>query len=166
MLRLATTRRQAGRPKLTLPGSPDTDRFVTATAATGLTLEDAVALTLERELVLRDAGACGLTREGARHLLGARARRARARQPLSAAQARRVRMLTLARCSAAPDASNGIQVFVAERLFTRAEGRAALAAFTPSALDEAISWEVAAALEARSMTEWALAVVARAHRAA
>lgn len=140
---------------LVLPSGQAVDGFLDAASAAGLGLADAARLVVERELVLRDVEACDLAREAGRHILGMLARDARAFVPLSAAQARYVRSLTLGRTAAPLDSHGTLTVPVPERLLARCRGKVPAAAFSAAAVEEAVSWEIAAALEARSMTEWA-----------
>lgn len=85
----------ACRVVLTLPVTAVVERFVEASATSGLAAADAVRLALERELLLADAGELGLGREAARHALTRFAAGARVRRPLTPALADYVRGLSV-----------------------------------------------------------------------
>jgi hypothetical protein len=149
-----------------LAPSPRLAGFVEAAARTGLEAPDAVRLGLERALVLADAARLGFGVEAARGLLDRAAARVRPRQPLPAVQARYVRALTVPRPVPAVDVSDGLAVTVPDRLSIRAAGHVRPVDLHPAAVPEMVAWETAAALEGRTMGEWALAVLANARAAA
>lgn len=141
-----------------------TVRFVRAAADHGLEVEQAVRLAVEHELVLGDADELGVTREMARHVLTTAATAARPQRPLSARQAAYVRGLSLVRPRRSTELLEA-SVALPCRLLTRTAGRIRTSAFDAAMIGEMIAWERAAALEGRTMAEWALKLIAAAGRA-
>lgn len=131
----------------------------------------AVAVAVERALVLRDAEANGFMRQTAADLLDRRGRETTVGVALSAAPAAYARTLTLKRPAPREDVREGLLVPVATRLIDRARTIDRLAAIdiAHDDLRSALAWERAAMLNARTMSEWALSVLAfpsQPHRAA
>jgi hypothetical protein len=146
----------AGTMALTLPGSPHLQAFVDTAAANGLAAPHAVGLALERALLLADSQAFGIDIETVRRMLGAAAAAARAGRPLTDSQARYVRSLVAARPVASENVASGLTVTIPERVYTRAHGAVRTAMLHASAVSEMVAWEIAAALQGRTMGEWGL----------
>lgn len=141
--------RLAIEPSLTLTG------FADAAAAMGLPAAEAVRVCLERALLLRDVSALGIDAHAARQRLRTVAAQARAHRELVPEEAGRVRALRLGRPTSAEDVRDGLSLVLPPRLLTRALTVNAQA-FDARVLPEAIAWEVAAALDGRTIAEWAL----------
>lgn len=121
-------------------------------------------LALERELALADADRLGLSREAARRWLSTAAAAARPRRALPSAQAAYVRALAVARPRPTRGTDPPLDVVLPEWLLTRTGGVVRAAVFDADVIDEMVAWELAAALEVRTMAEWALNVLASAQR--
>jgi len=168
---LAQVNRGGGPPpppgiSLVVPPGPALDRFVAAAAAHGLAAPDAVRLALERELTLADSDGLGWARELTRHVLTTAAGSARARRALTPAQAAYVRSLTIGRPVRSVDVSQGLTVGLPERMRTRLAGPVPGGALDAGVVPEMVGWETAAALDGRSMAEWALKILLVARSAA
>lgn len=154
----------AERALLSLPRTVAVERFLLAAAVHGLDIEQAARLAVERELVLADGDELGISRERTRNVLGRAAADARPSRPLSSHQAAYVRALSVVR----PRRGRGEVVDPVElpcHLLTRCGGRVRITAFDASVVGEMVAWERAAALEGRTMTEWALKRMASTRRA-
>jgi hypothetical protein len=149
-----------------MPPAPALDGFVVAAAARGLTAPDAVRLALERELTLVDSDGLGWAREITRHVLTTAAGSARARRALTPTQAAYVRALTFGRPMRPSDVSQGLTVALPEWLCTRLAGPVPTEAFDARVVPEMVGWQTAAALDGRSMAEWALKTLLVARSAA
>lgn len=155
----------AGRgDRLILRSTPRLQGLLDAAAQVGLEAPDALRLALERALVLADAGAFGLDAEGARCVLARAAAGARPRRPLTAVQAAYVRALTVGQPTASIALHGDLAITIPDRVLTRARGVVRLAALHADAVPEMVAWELAAALEGRTMGEWALKELAAAAR--
>lgn len=162
--RSPATARTFGRCRLTT--TEQLKAFVSAAARAGLSSQEAVQLALERELVLADAAAFGLDVDAARAILGAVARSAAARRPLSPGDAARVRRLATAQPLLVPALAGALTVELPDRVATRARGSVPARALDERVVAEMVAWELAALLDGRSMSEWALKELGRALRAA
>ena len=128
--------------------------FAGAADATGLSLDQAAALGLERAFVRQDlAGAGALSDDEVCQLLDSAALEARPRLPLSAALAAYVRTLRLRPPLAG--VASASHVAIPLRLADRARAAEPAPGCTTSELEQAVDWEVAAVIEGRTMSEWA-----------
>jgi hypothetical protein len=143
------------RARLVIAPSAGLTAFVRAAADAGLPAPEAVRLCLERALVLVDVAALGLDPDAARYRIGLVAASARTRRALVPEHAEYVRALQLGRPVPPADASDGLAVVLAARLLTRALS-VCPQTFRAEVVAEMIAWELAAALEGRTMGEWAL----------
>lgn len=135
--------------------------FLDAAAASGLDADRAVELAIGRALALRDCESLAPDVETARERLNSAAAAARPRYPLSGQRATLVRTLTARRPIAALEVGERLRVFVPERLLVRARTALTTAVLRPGVVEEMIDWETAAAMEGRTMGEWALHALAR-----
>ncbi|HVY79066.1 MAG TPA: hypothetical protein VG898_11220 [Solirubrobacterales bacterium] len=135
---------------------------MTAAAAAGLDLPEAVSLGLQRALVLADAPAIGIDSEVARRRLRDAAADARPAFPLGDAEAARVRGLSFPTPVAPARLNAPVVVPVPPRTLVRARGNVPVSRLCSAAVPEMISWEVAALLAGRTMGEWALLNLGRA----
>lgn len=142
--------------RLLIPPSDRLSRFAAAAANRGIDLEEAIRLAVERALALADGRAFGLDAEGTRRRLRRASAKVSARRPLSASESARVRRLNRALAVPPADVSEGAAVALPERLLTRGRGVLTASAIDAGALEEMVSWEIAAALEGRTLGEWAL----------
>lgn len=143
-----------------LPADSRSEAFLSAAEHRGIAPAEAVRLAVERHLVLEDVGIFGLETAVARHLLQRAAERPRPSQPLTDELAADLRRLTVGgRPGAAPA---HLEVGLPDRLAVRARGRVRGCAFDPKAVGEMLSWEIAATIEGRTMSEWALKTLAAA----
>ena len=165
---MVTSGQEAGGEErvLLLPRSPRLERFAAASAAAGLEVPEAVRLALEHALALRDAAAFGLDGDTARRLLNRAAAGTRASRPLGDGEAACLRRLT--RQAPKPTAAlpERLKVRLDARTSTRVRDSLSESAIRPAVVEEMISWQVAATLEGRTLSEWALHSLAHNHRAA
>jgi hypothetical protein len=154
-----------GIERLTIPSSPRLDRFLQAAAQAGLSAPEAVRLGVERALVVRDTQLVDLDVESARRMLRRAAAAARPSRPLCDEAAAYVRGLSARRPVQAPPEQEALEVELPPNLLTRAHGTVPEIALHDGIVEEMIGWERAARMEGRSMSEWALKVLA-ARRAA
>lgn len=159
-------RRGGGEEILVLPASQRLERFVATAARAGLGAAEAIGLVVEYALALQDATAFGLDADTARRRLNEAADRARAARPLGPSEAAYVRRLTHPTPRPAPTLPNGLRVHLGERISTRARGTLSEAVIKPGAVEEMVSWKIAATLEGRTLGEWALHNLARSREAA
>lgn len=152
-------------PIITVPADTSIRQFVDAAASFGLSMDTAGRLALERALVLVDIAPLGLDPDAAQYRLGSAALSTRPRRPLPPGQASYLRALRLGRAVRAQDLSGGLTIAAPERLLPRAREILQPATFEVRAIPEMISWETAAVIEGRSMSEWALTVLASARAA-
>jgi hypothetical protein len=145
--------------RLTVPSSPRLDRFLEAAARAGLSAPEAIRLGIEHALVVRDTQLGDLDVESARRLLRRRAAVARPCHPLTNNEAAYVRRLGAGRAVPAPPAGSDVAVDLPPNLLTRADGTVTEVALHEGIVEEMIGWELAARMEARSMSEWALKVL-------
>jgi hypothetical protein len=143
-----------------LPPSPRLEEFLAAAIAEGLEPAEATRLGLERFFALADVTPLGLNTGTSRRLLGEAAARARPSHPPAPREAARVRALGMRRPVPAVDASAGLKVAVPDRLLTRIGDRVPARALHASFVPEMVRWELAAALEGRTMGEWVLRTLA------
>jgi hypothetical protein len=130
--------------------------FLQAAASHGLGTHDAVRLGLERALCLRDASGVAIDVETARRILGEAARGARPSRGLAEGQAAYLRALGAGRPAPRRDVVAGIGIEVPERVLSRVEGSIGQGVLHEGVVEEMLSWEIAAVLDARTMNEWAL----------
>jgi hypothetical protein len=152
--------------RLLIPPSKRLREFVCSAAEAGLDAPDAVRLALERALALVDAAAFGLDMEAARGTLTHAAESAQASRPLTQAQAAYVRSLGKATARPPAPVEEGLVVTLPDRVLTPARDTVSESAFQAAVVPEMLAWEIAAALEGRTMCEWALRTLARTHAAA
>jgi hypothetical protein len=155
-----------GEERLQLGPSQRLREFAAAAAAAGLGAEEAVRLAIERALALADATAFGLDPDAARALLSRAAGSAQPVRPLPPARAAYVRGLGNGGPRQPAETAAGLVVSLPGPLLTRARDSVSEAALDPAAVPGTIAWEVAAALEGRTMGEWALRTLARRRTAA
>jgi hypothetical protein len=146
--------------RLRLLPTTGVERFLDAAAASGLDSETAVQLGVERFLVLIDASAYGLASSAARAHLNEAATRARAQLPLGPREAAELRRLNAARPLPSGRHRCELVVCLPERMLTRFHRYSASCRFDSEGVDEMLAWDIAARLEGRTMTEWALHVLA------
>lgn len=159
-LRLLTDQaRPTASERLTVPASPRLDRFLGAAARAGLSAPEAVRLGIEHALVVRDTQLGNLDVESARRLLRRAAAAARPSHPLTSDEAAYVRCLGAGRPVPAPPAGSMVATDLPPNLLTRANGTVTEVALHEGIVEEMIGWELAARMEARSMSEWALKVL-------
>lgn len=161
----SASRAPSGEERLTIPASPRLDRFLQAAAQAGLLSTDAVRLGVERALVVRDTQLADLDVESARRLLRRAAATARPGLPLTDREASYLRSLGARRPIQPPPAGEPLEVELPPNLLTRARGTVPETSLNDGIVEEMVRWEMAARMEARSMSEWALKVLA-ARRAA
>lgn len=151
---------------VSLRGTPELRRFLELSAAEGLSASLAVRLGLERALVLMDAQWLALDGRTARQMLCAHAARARVRRSLTTAESAYIRALYAKRPVRPLDAAaDTVSVCLPAQLVTRARTTVPARALDCSVVQEMLAWELAAALEARGMGEWALRLLAASSRA-
>lgn len=158
-LKLVSARTPGSEEGLLLAPSERLQRFALAAGSAGLVLEEAVRLAVERSLALSDCHALGIDRETARRKLCHVASGARATRQLSESQAKRIRSLNLRRPRPTAEVSHGCTVLLPDKLMTRSLGAINHGAIDAGAIDEMISWEIAATLSGRTMCEWAMLAV-------
>jgi hypothetical protein len=141
---------------LLLESSESLQRFVEAAAQVGLGVEEAVRMGVERGLVLSDLCEMGIDVDFGRRRLRAAAMRARPSHELTADLAQRVRRLSMARPIAVPSTDEGLAVRLPDGLLVRAAAGLGARHLRAEAVPEMVAWELAAALGARTMGEWAL----------
>lgn len=151
---------------LLLARSPRLDRFVAASAATGLGVAEAVCLALKHALALQDATAFGLDADTARRLLNRAAAGARPSRPLGATEAAYLRRLSRRKAETPPVLPETLKVKLDERTATRVRESLTEASIRAAVVEEMLAWEVAATLEGRTLGEWALHSLARQRQAA
>jgi hypothetical protein len=148
------------REGIRLPPSPRLDDFLAAAANEGLEPSEATRLAIERFFALADAAALGIGVEASRRLLDETAQRARPNHSPPTREASRVRELAIRRPVAQLSAGSGLEVAVPERLLTRIGKRIPARTLHAEFVPEMVRWELAAALEGRTMGEWALRTLA------
>jgi hypothetical protein len=158
-------RRAGAYGSLTLPATPELERFLRLSAERGLDSTDALRLAIERELALVDADALGLDRYATRHVLRQLAARARVRRGLDADEAAYLRALSAARALPPPRLAGPLTVMLPRALLGRARGVISTAALAQDAIPEMVAWEIAARVQGRAMGEWALLALAAHGRA-
>ena len=141
---------------LSVPRSPRLENFLRDAAAAGLEATAAIRLGIERALVLREGQLFNLDVESVRRRLRAAASGSRPCQALPPSEAAYVRELSARRPVALGEISDPLSVELPAALLTRARGVVAEASLHAGAVEEMIAWEIAARLEGRSMSEWAL----------
>jgi hypothetical protein len=144
-----------GREGIRLEPSQRLSDFLATAASSGVEAPDAVRMALERALALEDATRLTGDTESARRRLSRAASQARPRLEMGTRQAAWIRNLKVARQLDPPDASGGLVVAVPDRQMSRARA-VAQSSIRAAIVTEMIAWEVAAALEGRTMGEWAL----------
>lgn len=145
--------------RLMIPTSPRLDRFLQASARCGLSASEAVRLGVERALVVRDTQLADLDVESGRRILRQAATAARPSLPLPDEEAAYVRKLGAKRAVEAASPGEEIAVDLPPSLLARANGVVPETVLHEGVVEEMISWELAARMEARSMSEWALKVL-------
>jgi hypothetical protein len=141
---------------LLLDSSESLQRFVGAAAQVGIGAEDAVRMGVERGLVLSDLCEVGVDIDLGRRRLRAAAMRARPCHELTADLAQWVRRLSMARPIPVPSIDEGLAVHLPDGLLVRAAAGLGARHLRAEAVPEMVAWELAAALGARTMGEWAL----------
>jgi hypothetical protein len=154
------------REQVVLPPSKALTEFVVAAAARGVDAADAVRLGIERALALADAELFSLDAQTAASFLRVAASAARPHRQLAPRQAAYVRRLGSSKAVPAADTSAGLKVSIPERVLTRARSNVDPRSLRPEAVEDMLSWEIAATLEGRRLGEWALSALAQARRAA
>jgi hypothetical protein len=150
-----------GAEALYVPGSERLQHFVDAAAIAGLGPDDAIRLGVERGLVLLDLGRLGRGLNGTRRLLRTAAQEARPEMALAPATAAWVRLLSMARPVPAANVGEGIVVRLPDRLLCRASDGLDARSLRAEVVAEMVAWERAAALNGRTMGEWALSLSGR-----
>jgi hypothetical protein len=131
-------------------------------AARGLELDQAAGLLVERALALRDAESLGIPSGAAREALDS-AVNSLTRLAVPASTARYVRSLVAQLATARPREAEGVrQLALPVRLIARAAALDFAKVLVARDLDEAIRFEIAAASCGRTMSEWAMFVLASA----
>lgn len=115
--------------------------------------------------MVRDTQLVDLDVESARRLLRRAAATARPALPLASEEASYVRRLSAGRPVHVPPAGEPLDVELPPNLLTRARGTVPEISLNDGIVEEMVLWERAARMEGRSMSEWALKVLA-ARRAA
>jgi hypothetical protein len=133
--------------------------FRAAVGAAGIPADLGVVLAYERRLVLDDAATTGLAEIDAGHILNDEATNARPNQELVSAANSYLRAIGAGRRPTRPVARGRFVVAVPVRFYSRAVSLDLQRVLVPAGVAEAISWEVASVLAARTMTEWALRVL-------
>jgi hypothetical protein len=151
---------------VTLARTAQLERFLQTAAGRGLCSQQALRLAIERALVLIDAEALGLDRGAASHLLCALAASASVHRPLSGERAVYVRRLGAGRPEPTCEIGPTFTVKLPPALIERARGVVSPGALSEDAVEEMIAWELAATLDGRTMSEWALLALGRRQRAA
>jgi hypothetical protein len=149
-----------GGEQLRLPASPRLTRFLETAARVGLDAPLAVRLALERALVLRDAQEFRMDVERIRRALSRAAAEARAVRPLGARQATYVRGLFRECPRSSVVVGESLSVAISDNLLTQVRDAVPETALHQGVVGEMLAWERAAALEGRTMMEWALKTLA------
>lgn len=139
-----------------VPASPALGRFAAAAAAAGLVLHQGLALCVERRLLLDDVAAAGFDPTWAVEALDAAATGAVARLPLSAAVANYVRALAAPPARSSELGTGPLRIMLPIRLVDRARQMGITRALEPEAIEAAMAWERAAALQGQTMSAWGL----------
>jgi hypothetical protein len=116
----------------------------------------AVALAYERRLLLDDSKSAGLSEAEAIAIFKVAAQQARPRQEGAKAMSSYFSALSSGTHRASSGEVGESLVPMPLRLYPRAKAIAPEAALVPAGLAEALSWEIAAVLERRTMLEWGL----------
>lgn len=156
--------REPGVERLTLRPTPRLHAFLDQAAGAGLGPDQAVELAIERALALHDSHRLAPDVETARDRLNQAAAAARPHHALTSEQAAYVRRLAIRRPIDGRAVDQPLRVKVADRLLVRARATLTTAALRADAVDEMVAWEAAAALDGRTMGEWALYTLALARR--